>query len=96
MQTVIQSVDRTPERHVIVNTSVDLLHCPIRIEKDALRQLGYTIWRPAALRPLVVAAVEREARRRGRVPLGGFEVTTDDLEGLPPQTVGGGSEGPSA
>lgn len=83
MQTVIMSVDRSPEDYVLVNTAVDLLHCPIRFEKAALKQLGYTAFRPAVLKPLVLAAVEREVARQGKIPLGGFVVRADDVRDLP-------------
>lgn len=83
LQVVILSVDRSPADHVLVNTSVDLLHCPIRFEKTGLKQLGYSVYRPQILKPLILAAVDREYQRRGKVPLGGFHVTAQDLEGLP-------------
>jgi hypothetical protein len=84
MQTVIMSVDRSPEDEVLINTTVDLLHCPIRFSKAGLRRLGYQAFRPVLLKPVVLAAVEREVARRGKIPLGGFSVGADDLEGLPP------------
>jgi hypothetical protein len=84
VQIVIVSVDRSQEDTVVVNTTVDLLHCPVRFSKEGLRQLGYHAYRPVLLKPVVTAAVEREVARRGRIPLGGFTVAADDMEGLPP------------
>ena len=83
MKTLVVSVDRSDADIVLINTTVDLLHCPIRIGKGALRKLGYNHFRPVELRPIAEALVEREAVRRGRIPLGGFTVADDDLEGLP-------------
>ncbi|AEJ40610.1 hypothetical protein TPY_2450 [Sulfobacillus acidophilus TPY] len=81
---VIISVDRSDPEVVIVNTSVDLLHCPIRFSKEGLKQLGYTVFRPQKLKPIIYAAIYRQIERNhGRVPLGGFSVEIDDFEGLP-------------
>jgi hypothetical protein len=85
---VIMSVDRSDPEVVVVNASVELLHCPIRFSKDALKKLGYTVYRPQKLKQVIYAAVLREvARRGGQVPLGGFQVGADDLEGLPSNPV---------
>jgi len=84
MQTIVVSVDRSDPEMVVINTTVDLLHCPIRIGKEALRSLGYRHFRPVELRPIAKALVERETARRGKIPLGGFRVADDDLDGLPP------------
>ncbi|MCL5967358.1 MAG: hypothetical protein M1516_01735 [Firmicutes bacterium] len=84
MKTLVVSVDRSDADTVLINTTVGLLHCPIRIGKGALRSLGYNHFRPVELRPIATALVEREVSRRGRIPLGGFRVADDDLEGLPP------------
>lgn len=85
---VIISVDRSKPDEVLVNTTVDLLHCPIRFSKELLRSLGYTVYRPQKLKPVVYAAVFREAvRAGGKIPLGGFVVAPDDREGLPVNPV---------
>ncbi|CAB1127950.1 conserved protein of unknown function [Candidatus Hydrogenisulfobacillus filiaventi] len=82
---VIQAVDRTPPDTVVVNTSVNLLYCPVRLPKAALAQLGYTQYRPRTLRPLVEAVVRRAVERNGgQVPLGGVDLDPAELEGLPP------------
>lgn len=83
IKTLVVSVDRSDPETVVINTTADLLHCPIRIGKEALRHLGYRHFRPVELRPIASALVEREAARRGKIPLGGFVVADDDLEGLP-------------
>ncbi|MGC8489780.1 MAG: hypothetical protein ACP5QO_16385 [Clostridia bacterium] len=83
MQVIVVSVDRSDPDTVLINTTADLLHCPVRIGKEALRRLGYRHFRPVELRPIAAALVEREAARRGRIPLGGFVVGDDDLDGLP-------------
>lgn len=84
MDIVIQTVDRTPQTYVLVNTSVNLLHCPLKLDKEALARLDYRIYRKEPLTPLVRAVVERAvAQNGGKVPLGGLELHADDIEGLP-------------
>ncbi|PSR20968.1 MAG: hypothetical protein C7B45_12735 [Sulfobacillus acidophilus] len=81
---VIISVDRSEPDLILVNTSVDLLHCPVRLPKALLRSLGYTVYRPQKIKPVVYAAILRQAHRHGgKIPLGGFNVDVDDVEGLP-------------
>jgi hypothetical protein len=81
---VIISVDRSQTDEVVINTAVEFLHCPIRVPKEVLRSLGYTVYRPQKLKTFVHAVVFRQAARHGgKIPLGGIEVTADDLEGLP-------------
>ena len=81
---VIISVDRSDSDVILVNTSVDLLHCPIRLPKTLLRSLGYTVYRPAKIKPIVHAVVLRHAERNGgKIPLGGISVEPDDTAGLP-------------
>lgn len=81
---VIMSVDRSQPDVIVVNTAVDFLHCPLRLPKATLRQLGYTVYRPQKLKPLVHALVFREYERLGqKVPLGGITLDPDDVEGLP-------------
>lgn len=81
---VILSVDRSDPDVVRVNTSVDLLHCPLTLPKAALKQLGYHVYRPQKLKPIIHAVIERQiARHGGTLPLGGVVLDEDDLEGLP-------------
>lgn len=81
---VILSVDRSQPDIVRVNTTVEFLHCPIRFSKSLLRELGYTVYRPQKLRPIVQAAIRRQVERQGgQLPLGGFHVDDGDSEGLP-------------
>ncbi len=83
---VIISVDRSDPEVVLVNTTVEFLHCPVRFSKQLLRDLGYTVYRPQKIKPIVHAAIRRQVQRNGgKVPLGGFEVS--DAEGLPPNPV---------
>lgn len=86
MDIVVMTIDRTPENYIVVNTSVNLLHCPVKLQRAALEALGY---RPPLRNPvlgaLARAVVEREARRHGgKVPLGGLELSVDDLTDIPP------------
>lgn len=84
MDIVIMNVDRTDAEWIKINASVDLLHCPITASKAGLKKLGYQVYRPVPLKPLVYAVVERQmARNGGKLPLGGILVTEEDLEGLP-------------
>ncbi|NMP21305.1 hypothetical protein [Sulfobacillus harzensis] len=88
---VIISVDRSDPEVVLVNTTVDFLHCPIRFSKALLRSLGYTVYRPQKLKPIVHAAVWRHIARHGEKKLlGGFSVDDGDVEGLPPNPVARG------
>lgn len=81
---VIISVDRSDPDIILVNTSVDLLHCPIRLPKALLRSLGYTVYRPQKIKPIVHAVILRQAARHGGVvPFGGISVDVGDIEGLP-------------
>lgn len=81
---VIISVDRSDPEVVLVNTSVDLLHCPIRLSKAMLRSLGYSVYRPQKIKPMVHAVVLRHAERHGgTIPFGGIVVDAGDIEGLP-------------
>lgn len=81
---VIISVDRSNPDVVLVNTSVDLLHCPIRLSKPMLRSLGYTVYRPQKIKPIVHAVVFRQIERNGgKVPFGGIVVDEGDTEDLP-------------
>ncbi|MCY0878336.1 MAG: hypothetical protein OWU84_05295 [Firmicutes bacterium] len=93
---VIVSVDRSRADMVIINTAVEFLHCPIRVPKEVLRALGYTVFRPQKLKPFVHAVVFRQAARHGgQIPLGGIEITADDLEGLPVNPMARASSGDS-
>lgn len=88
---VIISVDRSESDIILVNASVDLLHCPIRFPKSLLRELGYTVYRPQKLKPIIHAVVFRHVERHGgQMPLGGIDVAEGDLEGLPPNPVSKG------
>ena len=81
---VIMSVDRSQPDIVLVNTAVDFLHCPIRLPKVMLRSLGYTVYRPQKIKPIIHAVVMRQAARHGgEIPLGGISVDPEDVEGLP-------------
>ncbi|MDA8205906.1 MAG: hypothetical protein M0Z36_07545 [Thermaerobacter sp.] len=81
---VIISVDRSDPEMVVVNTSVDLVHCPIRMPKAMLRSLGYTVYRPVKLKPIVHAVVFRQAERHGgKIPFGGITVDPEDIQELP-------------
>ncbi|MDA8194354.1 MAG: hypothetical protein M0Z53_10200 [Thermaerobacter sp.] len=81
---VIMSVDRSDPQVVRVNTAVDLLHCPLTLPKSALKQLGYYVFRPAPLKPLIYALIERHiARNGGKLLLGGITLSEDDLADLP-------------
>lgn len=81
---VIMSVDRSQPDTILVNTAVDFLHCPIRLPKPMLRSLGYTVYRPQKIKPLVHAVIFRQAERHGgQLPLGGITVQADDVKGLP-------------
>lgn len=81
---VIISVDRSESDVILVNTSVELLHCPIRLPKDLLRALGYTVYRPQKLKPIIHAVIFRHVERNGgKMPLGGITVAPDDTDGLP-------------
>ncbi len=81
---VIMSVDRSQPDIILVNTAVDFLHCPIQLSKSMLRTLGYTVYRPQKIKPLIHAVIFRQAERHGgQIPLGGITVQADDLQGLP-------------
>lgn len=85
---VIMSVDRSSPDVILVNTAVEFLHCPIRFSKAMLRSLGYTVYRPQKIKPIVHAVVFRQAARHGgKLPLGGITVDIDDVEGLPVNPV---------
>ncbi len=85
---VIMSVDRSQPDVVLVNTAVEFLHCPIRFPKETLRGLGYTVFRPQKLKPIIHAVIFRHiARHGGKLPLGGIVLDADDIEGLPPNPV---------
>lgn len=85
MDIVLLSVDRSNPDVVIINTSVDLMHCRITADKAALKRLGYYVYRTQLLKTLARAIVERQiARHGGTLPLGGIRLTEDDIEGLPP------------
>lgn len=82
---VIVSVDRSNPDIVLVNTAVEFLHCPVKMPKATLRALGYKVYRPVKIKPIVNAVVMRHAARNGgKIPLGGIVLDPDDLEGLPP------------
>lgn len=81
---VIISVDRSDPEMVVVNASVDLLHCPLRLPKATLKSLGYTTFRPQKLKPLIYAVIRRHINRHGgTMPLGGIALDPADIEGLP-------------
>jgi hypothetical protein len=91
---VIISVDRSDPDVILVNTSVDLLHCPVRLPKALLRSLGYTVYRPQKIKPVVHAVILRQAGRHGgKIPLGGINVDVLDVEGLPFNPVAAKSAG---
>ncbi|WP_053960188.1 hypothetical protein [Sulfobacillus thermosulfidooxidans] len=84
MDIVVVSVDRSKPDVVIANTSVDLLHCRITMPKTALKALGYSVFRPKVLRPLIDAIIMRQIERHnGTLPLGGIVLDETDLDGLP-------------
>ena len=60
---VIMSVDRSQPDIILVNTAVDFLHCPIQLSKSMLRTLGYTVYRPQKIKPLIHAVIFRQAER---------------------------------
>lgn len=81
---VVMSVDRSDPVVVRINTAVDLLHCPIAIPKSLLKSMGYSVFRPKPLTPMIHAVIERHiARHGGKMPLGGITVEEDDREDLP-------------
>lgn len=85
---VIMSVDRSKPDEILVNTAVEFLHCPLRLPKSALRELGYTVYRPQKIKPIVHALILRQVERHGgKLPLGGITLAEGDLEGLPKNPV---------
>lgn len=85
---VIMSVDRSEADTILVNTAVEFLHCPIYFPKELLRSLGYTVYRPQKLKPIIYATVYRHVERNGgKLPMGGIRLSPDDIEGLPQNPV---------